>query len=233
MLLKKSLLTISGIVLISVSALWAGDSANFVDMGFSGDGRIYMFGQYGVLLPSLRPWAELFIVDVTRNEFVSGGRVSYTHDRPIQAGQDGSGALFRLLAENANLVSNHGISLPNQGQPLFISLEPNPPLTGETIEFRDFISGKFYRARLVPTIEGSGQNVTSSFFIDVEVHFPNGRVERQTLGNPHIRRPLIFAYNFRQVLVNNQRNAVVFVIEMKRRTPTGHDVRYMVETLRL
>lgn len=233
MLFKKRFLIISGILLIYVSALWAGDSASFVNMGFSTDGRFYMFGQYGVLSPSLRPWAELFVVDVARNELVPGGRVSYTHDRPIQAGQDGSGALFRLLAENAGLASRYGVSMPNQGQPLFISLDPNPPVTGETIEFRDFISGKSYRARLIPTITGTGQNVNSSFFIDLEVRFPDGRVNRHTVGSPQVRRPLIFAYNFRQVLVNTQGNSIIFVIEMKRHTATGHDVRYMVETIRL
>jgi len=230
---KKIILTIFGFLLVCVSILPAGDTASFVDMGFSRDGRVYMFAQYGVLTPSLRPWAELFIVDVARNELVSGGRLSYTHDKPILAGQDGSGALFRLLADNSALVSYHEVSLPNQGQPLFISLNPNPPAEGETIEFRDFTSGKFYRARLVPTIEGAGASLRSSFLIDLDIYLPGGQVQRRTIGNPHYMRPAILSYNFRKVLINPQRNAVIFVIEMRQQSATGHDIRYAVETILL
>jgi len=233
MLLKKILLIISGTLIICVSGLWAGDTASFVDMGFSMDGKIYMFGQYGVQLPSLRPWADLGIVDVTSNDFVSGGRISYTHNSPIQAGQDGSGVLYRLLSGNSGLVSRHGVSFPNQGQPLYISLDPNPPASGETIEFRDFISGKSYKANLIPSFEGSGKNIKSSFYINLESRTSGGNVQKYTVGTPQIKRPLISAYNFKRVLIEPNGNSIIFVIEMKRLGENGHDIRYMIEALRL
>ena len=233
MLLKKIFLLISGTLIISVSGLWAGDTASFVDMGFSMDGKIYMFGQYGVQMPSLRPWADLCIVDVTNNNFVSGGRISYTHDSPIQAGQDGSGALFRLLAGNSGLANRYGVSFPNQGQPLYISMDTSPPAAGETIEFRDFISGKSYKANLIPSVEGSGQNLKSSFYISLESRSQDGRVEKHTIGAPQVKRPQISAYNFKRVLIHTQGNSIIFVIEMKKLGESGHDIRYMVEALRL
>jgi len=232
MLLKKYILIISGTLIMCVSGLWAGDSASFVDLGFSLDGRIYMFGQYGVQSSSLKPWAELFIVDVVNNNFVSGGKVSYTHASPIQAGQDGSGVLYRLIAGNSGLVERYGVSLPNQGQPLYISLDAEPPAFGETIEFRDFISGKSYRANLVSSKDGSGQNLQSSFYINLVSRSANGQVKNYTIGNPQIKRPLISSYNIKRVIIDPRGDSIIFVIEMRRQAEEGHDTRYMVETLR-
>ena len=233
MLLKKTVLAVLIINLTFVSALWAGDSAVFVDLGFSPDGKTYMFGQYGVLSPSLKPWAELYVVDVANNEFVSNGRVSYTQDTPIKAGQDGSGAFYQLLAGNSSLTNRYGIVFQNQGQPLYISRSENPPERGENIDFRDFISGKSYRARLVPTINGSGQNTRSSFYIDLEASSPNGQTKNYTVGAPNFVRQRIASYNFKKVVINSAGNSIIFVIEMKRVAENGYDIRYMVEALQL
>ena len=232
MLSKKIIAVIFG-TLICVCGLWAGDTASFVDLGFSADGKVYMFGQYGVQFPGLKPWAELFIVDVQANNFVSGGRISHTHDSPIQAGQDGSGVFYRLIAANRTISDRHGVSFPNQGQPLFISLNANPPVSGETIEFRDFETGGFYRANLIPSFEGSGRNLRSSFYINLENTSSGGQTKRYTIGNPQIKRPMISSYNINRVLINPRGDSVIFVIEMKVQDESGPNIRYMVEALRL
>jgi predicted secreted protein len=133
MIVRKTFLLAALIPLMALSSLWAGDSASFVDLGFSPDGRIYMFAQYGVRSGTLRPWADLFVVDVPRNNFVGGGRISYTHDSPVLAGQDGSGALYRIIARNAAMADQYGVSFLRQGQPLYIALDNDPPPSGETI----------------------------------------------------------------------------------------------------
>ena len=43
--MKRAL--IAGFVLIAAGLCFAGDAAAFKDIGFSDDGRIYIFGQYG------------------------------------------------------------------------------------------------------------------------------------------------------------------------------------------
>jgi predicted secreted protein len=231
MSLKRFLLTVSFIFLTLVPALWAGDTAVFVDLGFSPDGRNYMFGQYGVLSPTLMPWAELYIVDVRSNNFVQNGRVSYTHSSPIKAGQDGSGIFYRLITDNSSLASRYGINYENQGQPLYISRDENPPATGERIDFRDFISGKSYNVELVPSITGSGQNTRSSFFIRMEVHSGN-QVRNHTIGSPQIVRSRIASYNIKRVLIDPSGDSLIFIIEMRRVAESGFDIRYMVETFR-
>jgi predicted secreted protein len=231
-LLRKFILIISLIFFFS-AALWAGDVASFIDMGFSPDGKIYMFGQYGVLSPALKPWAEIFIVDVPANNFVPNGRISFTQDSPIKAGQDGSGVFFRLVADNSAISSRYNINFQNQGLPLYISRDENPSPNGETIEFRDFLSGKSYKADLVPYREGSGQNVRSNFYINLESKSRNGQTRTYTIGNPQIKRPKIEAYNINRVLIDPRGESIIFIIEMKRVSDNGYDIRYMVEVQRL
>jgi predicted secreted protein len=233
MLLKKTIFVILIIFLASMSALWAGDTAVFVDLGFSPDGRTYMFGQHGVLSQSLRPWANIYVVDVARNNFVQNGRISYTQQAPIRAGQDGSGVLHQLLSNNAALTGRHNVNFQNQGLPLYISRNTEPPPRGERIDFRDFLSGNSYVAQLVPTITGSGQNVRSQFYINLDVTFSNGRVRNYTVGTPAFVRQGISQYNIKRVLIDSTGNSIIFVIEMRRFATTGHDIRYMVEAVRL
>jgi predicted secreted protein len=233
MTVKKPLLLAAFVPLIALSSLWAGDTASFVDLGFSPDGKIYMFAQYGVQSGTLRPWADLFVVDVPRNNFVGGGRISYTHDSPVLAGQDGSGALYRIIARNAALAEQYGVSFLRQGQPLYIALDEDPPPSGETIEFRDFESGDSYRANLVSYAEGSGDGLKSSFYINLEKTSRDGVRGTHTVGTPQLKRPLVAAYRIKKVMIAPHDGSVVFVIEMKRQTAGGYDIRYMIEAARL
>jgi predicted secreted protein len=236
MLLRKTILFISIILLTCVPALWAGDSAVFVDLGFSPDGRTYMFGQYGVLSPSLRPWAELFIVDVASNNFVPNGRLTQTQSTAIQSGQDGSGVFHALLANNASLTNRYNINFRNQGLPLYISRDEIPPPNGERITFRDFTNRRSFVAQLIPTVSGSGQNVRSQFHIRLDVYNNlefSGQVRSYTIGNPNFVRQRISQYNIKRVLIDANGTSIIFVIEMKLVAQNGHDTRYMVETIRL
>jgi len=219
---------------ISISGIWAGDTATFVDLGFSPDGKIYMFAQYGLQSGTLKPWADLFIVDVPGNNFVSGGRFSYVHDKPVVSGQDGSGALYRLIAQNASMAERYRINYCFQGQPLFVAI--NGEAGSETqapAEFRDFESGAGYRASLVSYVESSGANLKSSFFIKLERTGRDGSKKVYTVGNPQIKRPLIASYRIRKVMIAPHDGSMIFLIEMKRQEGSGFNIRYMVEALRL
>ena len=220
-------------LLILTTTLWAGDSAVFADLGFSPDGKIFMFAQYGVQSGTLKPWADLFVVDVARNNFVSGGKVSYIHDAPVIAGQDGSGALYRIIAKNANMADQYRINFLNQGQPLYIAMNGGSAGPGENIEFRDFISGNSYKANLVPYTEGSGQNLKSSFFINLESSSAANVRRTYTVGNPQIKRDLIEEYRIKKVMIAPTDGSMIFVIEMKKQSANGFDIRYMIEAVRL
>jgi predicted secreted protein len=233
--MNKRIFVLFTALLFMGTFLWAGDTAVFVDLGFSPDGRTYMFGQYGIQSGTLRPWADLYVVDVPANNFVPGGIISYTHDSPVIAGQDGAGALFRIIARNAALADRYQISFLRQGQPLYIHLENGiiPP-GGETIEFRDFEKGASFRASLSVSLEGQGAGAKSSFHINLERSDRNGSTRNYVVGNPRIKRPHIVSYRIRKVMVAPHDGSIVFVVELKKQNPDGStDIRYMVETLKI
>ena len=229
--MNRKLILLAALVFI-MCPLWAQDTAVFVDLGFSADGRTYSFGQYGINADNLRPWAEFCVVDVASNSFVPGGRISYIHDTPVAAGNDGSGALYRIISRNTALADRYNIGYLLQGHPLYVSLENGVIFGNETIEFRNFEKGESYRA----TLTGTGYNLPSgsSFYISLEKRNRDGSTRNYTVGNAGIKRPGIVSYRIRKVLVAPGTGSLIFVIEMKRQNAGGSvDIRYMVETLRL
>jgi predicted secreted protein len=233
MFVKKILCALIIASAVSFAGLHAGDTASFVDLGFSPDGRIYMFAQYGVQSKTLKPWADLFAVNVPGNNFVSGGRTSYVHDSPVVAGQDGSGALYRIMTRNAALADSHRVNFLFQGQPLYISLENPGSSSNETIEFRDFENGASYKASLVSSIEGAGPSLKSSFYINLERTGRDGSKKTYTVGTPQFKRPQIRSYRIRKVMIAPHDGSMIFVIEMKKLDGADFDIRFMVEALRL
>jgi predicted secreted protein len=230
MFCRKIICSLALILFFGLAGLWAGDTATFVDLGFSPDGRIFVFAQYGVQSGTLRPWADLFVVDVERNNFVSGGRVSYVHDHPVLSGQDGQGALHQIIARNAGLSERHRVNHCFQGRPLYIAGDDS---FVQAAEFRDFASGDSYRAVLVQQHEGSDANLRSSFHISIERTLRDGSRRTYTVGTPQLRRPLISSYRIREVIVSPNGASMILVIEMIRQEGANTDIRYMVEALRL
>jgi len=139
----------------------------------------------------------------------------------------------QLVANNSAFTSKYNINFQNQGLPLYISRDEHPPANGEVIEFRDFLTGKAYKAELVPNREGSGQNVRSWFYISLESRAQNDQIKNYTIGNPQIKRQKIETYNINRVLIDPRGESIIFIIEMKRVSDSGYDIRYMVEVQRL
>ncbi|MDR1257329.1 MAG: DUF2259 domain-containing protein [Spirochaetaceae bacterium] len=235
MKMRKSCAVIIAIVFSAVfaGALRAGDVASFVDLGFSENGGIYMFAQYGVDERTLRPWAEMFIVDVARNEFVPDGRLSYKHDKPVALGQDGSAALLRIVSGNSGIIKKYRSNFMLQGIPLFISLEDVRSPSGYTIDFRDFERGMYYSAALKTITYGSGGSARSSFFINLNRIAGSGAKKTYLVGSPEVRRSGVTTYSIKKAIVSPDRSAMILVIEMTLLNGDGVDIRYMIEALRL
>ena len=68
----KKILVCAFSVFFAVCSSFAGDAASFDDIGFSEDGKYYLFGQYGKTDKTYEPWAEIYTVDVAANDFVKG-----------------------------------------------------------------------------------------------------------------------------------------------------------------
>ncbi|MCL2602151.1 MAG: DUF2259 domain-containing protein [Treponema sp.] len=223
---NKKTLCIFAVIVLGVSSLSAKDTATFVDLGFSSDGATFMFAQYGVHSGTLKAWADLGVVDVAGSSFVQDGRVSYTNDRPVVFGQDGSGAFHTALVKNVPLVQRNKIDHTVQGRPLFISIGGKD--TNE-IQFRNFETGALYRASLIQTSEGRGVSLASSFHINLVREAKDGTRTSCTVGAPQFKRAMVSSYQIRQVRVYG--TSMVLVIEMTKLEAGQPTIRYMVETV--
>jgi predicted secreted protein len=225
---------VSWLILFVASAyIFAGDVARFVDMGFSADGGTYFFGQYGKTDKIFLPYAEIYAVDVRKNDFVKTFKKQGT-------AQSTSGAeIFEeLKAANRNFLSPYNCAESRGAQILFLREDDARPAS-DTIEFTDFghstrANPVIYTIRLISRVEGGGKNVSSSFFLSVERRSQAGAViTSTTAGNPDIKRAGVSGYRVEKIFTDTSGKNLVFVVEKTLVGDDGISVRYMVETLSL
>ncbi|MBN1685433.1 MAG: DUF2259 domain-containing protein [Spirochaetales bacterium] len=219
------------LLLLVACSVSAGDIASFQNLGFSENGRYFMFGQYGIVEDSLKHYAQLYTVDVLANRFVPNGALEAVYEEQLEPGQTGIGALFTLYQKANPIVSNYRINHMISGRLLYILIngqEPKPHL-----EFQDFVAGKRYKVDLLQSSFGSGKNVSASFHINLSVTDKNGTQKHFTVGLPDYRREGVRRYQIRQILLAPDGASVVFIVEKEQNAETGVDIRYMVETVQV
>lgn len=232
----KKFLICAASALLSCAAIFAGDAAFFDDIGFSADGRFYIFGQYGKTDRTYEPWAEIYTVDVKANEFVKG-EVFKSKKGDVAPEASGRDAYDKLRSNSEWKISKYNAKPSGVAKLLYLrDLESKSP--SEEIVFKDFEGSEngnsvLYHIRLVPTYEGSGKNVRSKFYINVERRNENGDLISSTFtGTPDFKRKGITAYTIEKIFTDNSGKSLVFVIQKKLEDDNGTSIRYMVETLR-
>lgn len=225
--MKRALLALM-ISLIPLT-LSAGDAAAFLNLGFSPDGRYFLFGVHGVEEETSHPYAELYLVDVPRNEFVPAGIQQKTFAVSLLPGQESIGALLALLYDAIPLVEKHRIDHLRQGRLLYILLDGERPK--EYLEFRDFYTSTLYRVTLIQTEKGSKETSEAAFHLQVVITGREGTHRTYLVGRPNYYRKGVQEYRIRQVILAPDDASLVFVMEKRIYAPTGPSIRYMVETI--
>lgn len=216
------------------SLLMAGDLASFINLGFSGNGRYFLFAQYGVETKSTYPYAELSLVDVANNKFVNGGVKRTHYTLTTEPGNTGLGALLMLLKDNHDLLKNYAIDHLKTGRILYLLVNGTEP--AEELFFRDFISGQQYLVKLHQKQQFAGENIKSAFYIDLTITLQSETNKKYQLGLPDYYREDVVNYRIRQIVLAPDGAALIFLIEKDladKANKEGHNIRYMVETLRL
>ena len=208
---------------------YGGDIASYANLGFSADSRYFMFAQYGVLETSSFPYADLFIVDVPANKFVSQGVQKAVDSKESEPGFTGEAALYTVLAENVDLKKRYGIDHYETGRLLYLLLDGEKPK--EELDFRDFVVGTRYKVKLVQSSSGEKESVRSSFYIDLTVTPQSGTSSYYRVGLPNYRRDGVKGYRIKQVLLSPNGKSLVFLIEKEEVDKTGSNIRFMVETV--
>jgi predicted secreted protein len=239
---------------LSAVSMYAGDIATFVSLGFSPDGARYAFGQYGVTDTEFTAYADVWSVDVAKNEFIPGGVFSAKPAvQSPQSGADaktdavpvvGSGAgaqdgralslgwkSFTVLGESSSsYLKKIGIDNALQGRALYVLSDSEPSL--KTITFRDFETGNSWEVTLNSLVEGKDAKARSSFYLVASVTGSDGKVIRKTIGLPGFKREGVLGYRVRRIISDDSGKSLVFVIEKDLYQPKGSSVRFMVETAR-
>lgn len=235
-------------------AAMAGDAAVFSEMGFSEDGKYYVFGEYGRTdkasdaSRSFCGWAEIYAVDVEANAFVNGG-VFRTAAAAKTRGKSGIEVYDTLSAKSRAVISKYNCTKPTADRVLYIC--DSPSKTGdEKIEFRDFTrllgtlsgdgAGKSgdntpaYRVHINQSVKGKGMEASSSFHIVLEKIGADGKaIASQIVGSPNIVRKGVTGYKIERISCNKERDALVFVVAKTMEDDTGVLIRYMVETAKI
>ncbi|TFG88050.1 MAG: DUF2259 domain-containing protein [Gemmatimonadales bacterium] len=226
---KKALLC--ACILLPALAAWAGDVAQFDNLGFSSDGRYFMFGQHGILEKTSYPYAELSIVDVPANAFVPQGVKKVSYAKGVEPGASGLGALLNALGDMAAQKRQYRIDHLATGRLLYLLVDGVDP--AETLEFRDFPAGTKYAVTLVQTPGTKDGAPAAAFSLKVTVTGRDGKAKDYTVGTPGLARAGVKTYRVKQVLLGPDGAALVFVIQKEEVDGQAVTIRYMVETVRL
>lgn len=227
---KRGMLAV--ILLLGVAfSLQAGDVASYVNLGFSVNSRYFLFGYYGIDDSSSQPYAELYLVDVHANAFVPQGRMRGVYPVEVEAGQDGSGALYTLFAQNIDLIKKYGIDHLRAGRVVYLLVNGAEPQSH--LEFRDFQRKSSVAVDLLQASRGEGKEISSSFHLKLEVKEAEGSVRNFMVGLPDFYRPGVLRYRIKQVFYAPDEVSLVFVIEKEQLDGEGADIRYMVETVKI
>ena len=232
----KKILAFGILTLACISSIFAGDVAEYCDLGFSQDGKYFTFAQYGVKDKTFEPFAEIYCVDVQKNDYVENGVFKAKPD--LAKSVKGGKAVFdELYAKNENFIKNYSGKKANLEQTLYIR-GPETKNSSDQIVFKDFNNSTedneiFYYINLVKNIQ-KGKNLSSSFFISVDRKDEKGNViSRQVAGNPDFMRKNISDYSIRRIITDESGKYLIFEVEKKLEDESGTSFRYMVETLEL
>ena len=232
-MMKKEL--IAGFILIAAGISFAGDAAAFKDIGFSGDGKVYVFGQYGKTDVTYQPYAEIYTIDVEKNEYIPGGVYKNLEPNSLRSG---SQVYEDLLAKHFLDLKKYSCKGAAADDVLYV-LENEKKKGVDAIEFKNYgdngeSSRLTYSVRLVPTFYGRGKDLRSSFYIDLNVSDNDGNiVKSRKVGSPDIKRKGVSNYKIVRIFRDASKSGLVFVVEKTVEDSAGSSIRYMVETVKL
>lgn len=229
----KKILACSILAFASIFA-FAGDAASFDDIGFSKDGKYYIFGTYGKTDKEYKAWAEIYTVDVEKNDFVKG-EVYKINLSGKDSEISGKNCYLQLKADSEWRLAKYEAK-PADAETLLFLRESEKKDPEAEIVFQDFEASKngekiYYHVKLIPTFEGKGKSVKSKFYIDVKRQNEDGEViSSWKVGSPDIKRKGITSYQIDRIFTDKSGKNLVFIIQKTLEDSKGTSIRYMVET---
>ncbi len=207
--------------------LFAGDIANFINIGFSEDSRYYMFAQYGVSDTAV--YSEIYTVDVNKNSFIKTGINKKEYPVSSYPMDDGSGAFYKGLVELSSQVQKNRVDPLLKGRCLYVNINGEPVLD---LEFRDFKTGKTYKINLLQSVSESN-GPESSFGLKILAENPGEPSKAYSAGSPSIKRAGVKGYSIKSIYLTPDEKSMVLVIAKSVADKDSVSVRYMIESFAL
>lgn len=223
--MKKSIFLF--LLSLNIVVIYAGDIANFVNLGFSVDGSKFAFGIHGVKDKTYQAYAQIYLVDANTNDFLENGIFKTSPTKATYA-LDSKTVFLDLQHRAAPYLKKYGIMQEREGRPIYSQTEETKD--DSALMFRDFETGSEY------TIVLHSKNISnteSSFHITCDVISTNGSKHSYKVGHPEIVRAGTRAYSVKKIMVDNSNSTLVFIIEKKEIEKGGDSIRYMAEIIKL
>jgi predicted secreted protein len=229
--MAKRFALVGAVFLAVASFASTGDIALFVNLGFSSDSKYFMFGQYGILEKNSTPWADSYIVDVSANSYAPRGTTQFSSAQPVEPGASAMGALLNSLDGGTAQKKQYRIDHLLSGRLLYVLIDGEQ--ASDTLEFRDFPSGRIYKVALIQGTVTKDSYPRTSFNLSISIVEKDGKIRTLKAGNSSYKRPGVKAYHIKQILLAPDGNSLVFLVQKEEQDSRGSNIRYMVETVRL
>jgi predicted secreted protein len=209
-----------------ISLLWqfsfAGDEAQFVNLGWSQNFSHFAFGQFGIEDGSGFPYAELYVVDVEHNSYVKNGVFKNRIDSDDQ-NLTGLNVLLNLRTQIDSLFKSLKIDELNTGQIVYNSF------MGKDVRWQNKDSK--FELKCAQKTAGKFEDYTSKAAFRLEL-YQNGE-QKETIGNIKRYRKGVLKYDIDRVLSDPEGKMFVVVVKKQMLGFEGPSIRYMVETTKL
>ena len=221
----KGILAALGFLMLAPAFVKAGDKASFISLGLSPDEKYFAFAQYGEQDGSGFPYAELYLIDIAKNDFVPGGANKVLWDEKADPRGSGLAALLELYVNSDSLLSAYKIDIHNQPKSLVSPVEG----IREEVEWFEK-NGMPVMLSLQQKGDGDFGAYNSSAAFQLILTRPPKPA--QVIGNFKRFRKHVIRYDIDRVFASKGGTACVVVVRMTKIGFEGPDIRYMVETVR-
>lgn len=215
------------LLFLNIVAIYAGDIANFVNLGFSTDGNKFAFGIHGIKDKTYQAYAEIYLIDANTNNFLENG-VFKTSPTKATYALDSKTVFLSLQNRATPYLKKYGIIQEREGRPIYSQTEETKE--DSTLMFRDFETGTEY------TVILHSKNISatqSSFHITCDVISTNGNKRSYKVGHPDMVRTGTKSYSIKKVVIDNSASTLVFIVEKREVEKGGDSVRYMAEVVKM
>jgi len=230
--MRGKLITVCGIFLLILTSVFAGDRADFINLGFIDQNEAFLYGQYGMDEDGTYFYADVVYHDLQTGETPSALIQSKRYPLIELDGGSTLPAMLQSVQEYLS-VNPVPVDFTRTGVMLYSRLPGTG--SGDVASFKDYTQNKDYELSLtlLPKVRTPG--MSTKMAITLRQYNPEGTLTRYDAGS--LVRPLEGIYDVRlaNVYSDPERNYLVMVFQTSEFDDETEsvDARYLVKSIAL